>query len=251
MIDIFSKIDSDRFGIKIGRTDWNMFKDNPIEVFNTLTNDGYDLIISRLDMNNVRSVNIMEDLGFRIKDHQITYKFDLNSTDIDYKSRNTKYRIRDFKEPDIDRIVEISRESFDGYGHYFANESLDRDRCREIYPDWAYNICTNPNISDKIIVAEDNGIAIGYLSFKIYEEGDYKYAAGGVGTVDMKYRGNDIFPDLIVAGLEWGREIGLDWEEHNVIVNNFPVNRSMNKIGFKPSNPITTMHYTKITLNNE
>lgn len=243
MIDIFSKIDSDRFNLKIGRATWETFKDDPPSILNSLSD--YDLIIARLDMNNVKSVNIMEDLGFRIKDHQITYKFNLNKNDVDNIPKYSEYVIRDFRELDVDTIVKISRESFYGYGHYFANNSLDINKCNEIYPDWAYNICTNPNLSDKILVAEHEGCVIGFLSFKIYESGDFKYAAGGIGTVDHNYRGRDIFPDLILEGLKWGSDIGLDWEEHNVIVNNFPVNRSMNKLGFKQYNPITTMHYTK------
>ena len=89
---------------------------------------------------------------------------------------------------------------------------------------------------------------VGYLSFKIYDDGFGKrYAAGGMGAVDLKQRGNNIFTKLLMYGLDWSFNTQLDWCEHNVIVSNFSVNRSMNKSGFKPRNPKATMHLTKIT----
>ena len=68
-----------------------------------------------------------------------------------------------------------------------------------------------------------------------------------MGAVDLKQRGNNIFTKLLMSGLDWSFNTQLDWCEHNVIVSNFSVNRSMNKSGFKPTNPMVTMHLTKIT----
>ena len=240
--DIESKLDTERFGFKVGKIDGEFFKTHKIQILDILAKEDFKLIISRVDMNDVDLINDLERLGFRYKDSQITYKYDLNQFKSSVPHISFKYEIRDFKESDIDILVKLAGDSFDGYGHYFANKQLDPIKCREVYEDWAYNTCTNSNVADKIIVAHDNDKPIGYLSFKIYESDGKKYAAGGMGAVDKNYRGNNIFPAIISAGLQWGKDIELDWEEHNVIVNNFPVNRSMNKLGFKPNNPVITMH---------
>ena len=67
-----------------------------------------------------------------------------------------------------------------------------------------------------------------------------------MGAVDLNHRGKNIFPKILKAGLDWSFNKALDWCEHNVIVSNFPVNRSMNKAGFKPTSPKATLHFTKI-----
>lgn len=241
--NIFSPLDTKRFGIKVGKTDGSIFRENPKDVFGVHKDQGYKLLIARVSMNEIDLINSMEDLGFRIKDSQITYRYlfeEYNAFNTSFK--NSEFVIRGLIESDIDPLVQLSKECFDNYGHYFANPRLDREKCREIYGDWTYNSCTDPNVADKIFVASAGDTPIGYLSFKIFEKDKKRYAAGGMGAVDIKYRGNNVFPNLILAGLEWGASIGLDWEEHNTLVNNLPVNRSMIKMGFKSSNHMITMH---------
>ena len=58
IINIESKIDTDRFGFKVGKTDGNIFKNNSLAA---LKKDGYKLIIARVDMNDIALVNIMEE----------------------------------------------------------------------------------------------------------------------------------------------------------------------------------------------
>ena len=243
-----SKIDSNRFGFKVGKTDGEIFRKTSLE---EIKKDGYKLIIARVDMNDIELVNIMEDIGFRIKDTQITYKHSLvNLKDqefFDFTVLQTEslITIRSFKASDMPILVDMAKESFNNYGHYFKNKDLDPVKCLEVYENWAYNTCTKSEVADKIIVACEDDMPVGYLSFKIHDNGFGKrYAAGGMGAVRLNKRGKGIFPKILKAGLDWSFIVDLDWCEHNVIVNNFPVNRSMNKLGFKPTSPVATMHLT-------
>ncbi len=236
-----SKIDSDRFGFKVAKTDGEIFRNLSTEKVVKLTDD-YGLVIARVNLEDIELINKLESIGFRLKDTQITYKHNLKN----HISKPTSLKLRDFKKSDIPILVQMAKDSFNNYGHYFKNNKLDKERCLEVYEDWAYNTCTKKEVADKIIVACKNDKPIGYLSFKIYEEGSLKYAAGGMGAVDPLHRGKSVFPSILQAGLNWSKSKGLDWCEHNVIVNNFPVNRSMNKAGFKPYNPVATMHLTLI-----
>lgn len=233
-----SKIDTNRFGFKIGKTDGVEFKTTSLNVFKKL---GYKLIIARVNMEDMELVNLMEDIGFRIKDTQITYKHNLLKFDT-VKDFNPSVIVREFKESDIPILIQMAKDSFNNYGHYFNNNRLDKQKCLEVYADWAYNSCTNPEVADKILVACENDIPLGYLSFKIFNYEEKKYAAGGMGAVNPSQRGKNIFPKILKAGLDWSLDMGLDWCEHNVITSNFPVNRSMNKLGFKPFAPVATMH---------
>lgn len=238
---IFSELDTDRFGIKVGKSSDDDFS-NP-ETMDNLKQLGFELLITRVDFNNIKLVNKLESNGFRVKDSQITYYRQISdSLNSEIKLEDNHYQIREFKVTDTSELMKIAVECFDGYGHYFANDRLDKNNCRDVYGDWTYNSCTNPNVADKIFVVEFENKPIGFLSFKIYENDGKRYAAGGMGAVSTKHRGQSLFPKLVLKGLEWGKEIGLDWEEHNVIVNNKPVNRSFTKMGFKPDNVVVTMH---------
>lgn len=237
-----SKIDTARFGFKIGKTDGEIFKLPTFKTLDQFKEQGYKLIIARVNMKDIKLVNLMEEIGFRIKDTQITYKHNLSNLK-EFKNFNSSVTIREFKETDTPILVEMAKKSFNNYGHYFNNDRLEKKKCLEIYGDWAYQSCTNSEVADKIIVACENDIPVGYLSFKIYDKGFGKvYSAGGMGAVDPDQRGKNIFPQILKAGLDWSFSSYLDWCEHNVIVDNFPVNRSMNKLGFKPFNPLITMH---------
>jgi hypothetical protein len=238
---IFSELDSNRFGVKIGKSNDDTFSDsNNIQKLKDL---GFKLLIGRVDFNDIDLVNKLESIGFRIKDSQMTYYYQLNDFEkSDTSLDSSGYHIREFKESDTTELRTIAVECFDDYGHYFANSRLNKKDCRDVYDDWTYNSCTNPKVADKIFVVEFEGKPVGFLSFKIYEENGKRYAAGGMGAVSTKHRGQSLFPKLVYKGLEWGEEIGLDWEEHNVIINNKPVNRSFTKMGFKPDNFVVTMH---------
>jgi hypothetical protein len=238
---ILSELDSNRFGIKVGKTTGDILSDpNTIDKLKELD---FKLLIARVDFNDIDLVNKLENIGFRIKDSQMTYYHqigDFNTSQISFEE--CEYVIREFKESDTDELIKVAIECFDDYGHYFANNRLDKKDCRDVYGDWTYNTCTNPNVADKIFVTEFEGKPVGFLSFKIYEKDGMRYAAGGMGAVSVKHRGQSLFPRLVYRGLEWGKEIKLDWEEHGVLINNKSVNRSFTKMGFKPDNFVVTMH---------
>jgi hypothetical protein len=236
-----SVIDTDRFGFKIAKI--NHFESEPKVILNELRDSGIKLIISRIEFNNIDLLNKLEDIGFRIKDSQVTYIFEMKNFDSNSVTNlNDTFTIREFQINDLDKIVEIAEESFNNYGHYFANKKLDRVKCLEIYKDWAYRSCTDSNVADKIFVAEnENGLA-GFLSFKKEQKEDKVFAVGGMGAVSGKHRGLDVFKKIAIKGLQWGVENNFDWEEHNVLVNNYSVNRSFSKLGFKTGKFYITLH---------
>lgn len=243
-MDIYSKLDSDRFGIKVGKISDDFFSDKEfIEGINYFIEHSYDLIIGRMTLKNVELINQLEKCGFTFKDVQQTYYYDLKDFDVSkLPKKDESYTIREFKISDTNRLVELARMCFDNYGHYFENNKLKHDDCLDVYGDWAYNSCINKDVADKIFVAEKDNEVAGYLSFKIKNDKDKIYAVGGMGAVDPKHRGKGVFQDIAVAALQWGSENNFNWEEHNVLINNGAVNRTFTRIGFKPSNTVMTLH---------
>lgn len=236
-----SELDTQRFGFKIGKI--NHYDGAPDAILDSLRSLGVKLVISKIDTSNLTLINHLENIGFRLKDSQVTYSYDLNHFDESLKNIfDSQTTLRLCREEDVEQVKNIMAQSFNGYGHYFANERLDKEKCLEIYKDWGVRSCLDKNIADVVFVAEQNNEVAGILSFKKFITEKETYAAGGIGAVNPNYRGKNIFKMLAVHGLVWGKENGLDREEHNVLTTNYSVNSSFSSVGFKVKNSFVTMH---------
>lgn len=240
-MDYLSKLDTERFGFKIARVD-NLDCFNDEYFILGLKKNGIKLIITRIESKKIDKINKLEDLGFRIKDLQSTYKFDYSRVKIDYAYFNDRVYVRDADKKDVEELMQISSNAFDGYGHYFNNNRLDKKTCLEIYKDWAKRSVLNSDVANKVLVAEYNGKLAGMLSFNFFNKDGNHFGKGGMGAVSSEFRGINIFSTLVIKGLEIGEEMQLDWEEHNVLNTNYPVNRVFSKLGFSVVDSFITMH---------
>ncbi len=236
-----SYLDSQRFGFNVAKV--NEFDTTPENLLGLLKENHVKLVISKINANNLELINKLESLGFQIKDIQATYKLELKNFIINENLKKNNITIRDAQIDDIDQLEEIAIESFRNYGHYYADKRLDPKKSNEIYSDWIQRSMKEDGVADKIILAEINNEIAGFLSFKLYNKGDYKYAAGGLGAVSRNFRNKKIFRLVSLAGLLWGKEIKLDWEEHNVLITNTPVIRAFSSLGFTISDSFVTMHH--------
>lgn len=234
-----SKLDSSRFGFGVAKL--SEVSDDVLELVPRLATAGVKLIIARINASDIAGINRLEALGFTIKDFQVTNRFDL-ARSLNPVALPEDFLVRDAEPGDVDHVVSVAAASFTAYGHYAADGRLDPDRCRDAYVDWARRSCEDPNVADKVIVAARDGIARGFLSFKLFEHDGRPYAAGVLGAVAPAFRGSGLFSAIVVRGLEWGRTAGLAWEEHNALATNYTVNRVFAQIGFTISNASVTLH---------
>lgn len=235
-----SKLDTNRFGYKIAKIndaeflsqlDINAFKEN-----------GFELLIARASCTHIPLINALEHKGFLLRDTQLTYKFDLQRQPIpsEVKNQDLKYRLA--TENDLEKLKEIAAEAFVGYGHYFANEKLSKEKALGVYIDWTERSFYDRNIADIFFLAEKNDEICGYLSFKTKETENGPISFGGIGAVNHLFRGQNVFPSLAIHGLEWGKNENHLWQEHNVLTTNLSVNRAFSKIGFSIYKSDITLH---------
>jgi len=199
--------------------------------------------LTKVAAKNLELINELELLKFTLKDIQVTYKFDLNKNLLKDKLISENLLIRESTLNDIEALQVIASSSFLNYGHYSNDTKLDTMKCRDIYSDWTKRSCEDKNVADKMFVAESNGEIAGFLAFKIFHDNDKVYAAGTLGAVSEKYRNLNVFRALTLDALHWGKEICLDWQEHNVLITNYPVNSSFIKSGFLICNSFITLHH--------
>jgi GNAT superfamily N-acetyltransferase len=236
MDEYISELDTQRFGFPIARV--NAFSEPMERILDGLQNLGVRMVISRVPAD---LINEMEQAGFRLKDIQVTYNYDLPSPP---PALDTRYGIiyRKFRPGDEDAIQRIASQAFRNYGHYAKNRELGRVDTGEIYADWARRCCAGLVNVDRIIVAEHEDIPVGYLAFQILEDGDSRYAAGVMGAVDKKAQRAGVFRGINIMGLRWALEQGLNRVEHNVLLTNYAVNKTYSGLGFRIIRSEVTLH---------
>lgn len=239
MSKYISDLDTLRFGFPVAKL--RNSNDTSEEILFNLKNEGVKLIIARIDAANLNGINKLEKQGFLIKDIQLIYNYSLKN-EIPVIS-NSKYTYRTSSVDDVGQIADIARQSFWNYGHYFADERLDKKKCLEIYIDWAVRSILNKKIADQVIVSEINGKVVGYLSFKVYSDEYESFAAGVIGAVTPEHRKNGVFQQINIEGLKWAKNIGLQRLENQVLINNFSVNKTYTTLGFYVIRSEITLHY--------
>lgn len=239
-IEIYlSKLDTDRFGFQVAKISDSI--ENPSMILQELKKISTKLVIARINLKKMKLINQLEKIGFTYKDAQITFSFDLNkelpiNTHKDFLL--TKYNSRH-----LSQIIEMTKYSFKNYGHYFADEKLDKDKCLEIYVDWIKRCCENTDVADNIIIAEKNDLAIGYLALKTYDNKNERYVAGVIGAVDPEYRKMGVFQAINIESILLAKELGANRIENNVLITNYPVMKSYTSLSYKIINSEITMHY--------
>lgn len=235
-----SKIDTERFGIKTAKIN------NPeLLTLNTIKNlkkENFKFVISRVASENIELINFLEDHGFRIKDIQLTYKFDLMKQEINTHYLNHEITVRDGNPSDIEQLKTIATDCFWEYGHYFADSNLDKLECMEVYQEWTVNALLDKKVTRKFFVAEYENKLLGYLFFNLKNIENKQYSLGGVGAVGSESRGKNVFSTLAIEGLNWAKQEGHFWQEHNVLSSNYSVNKVFSKLGFSIYKSEITLH---------
>ena len=240
MTEKLSSLDTERFGFNIARVnDFNTDVRSRLETFRALDTK---LIIARVDAADLDLVNRLEKNGFCIKDIQQTYNFDFTKAKIPNQVDNLPFALRFARPEDADQIAALAGSALQNHGHYYADKRLDPALCGDIYADWARKSCCDNGVADKVILAEREGRVIGFLSLKQHERAGERYCAGVIGAVAVGYQGMGIFRAINIAALLWVNTLAVDRLEHNVLVTNYPINRTLAGLGFVVFRSAITLH---------
>lgn len=240
MSQYVSKIDSERFGFLVAK--FNHWEVPPHELITHLKNEKVKLIITRLPAEDLATINTLEMHGFQVKDTQLTYGYRIKNVPFTQLKIPEHIEIREVIAEDLPQIALIARHSFQNYGHYFNNDRLNIEKTNEIYEDWALRSFSNKEIADKFFVAATNSEVAGFLTFKCYQHNGQSCAKGGVGAIAEPFRNQQIFRLLVQYGLLWGKQRGLDWQEHNALTTNYAVGKVFTSLGFYNAASFVTLH---------
>jgi GNAT superfamily N-acetyltransferase len=179
----------------------------------------------------------MEGLGFSLMDTLVYFRRDLMGPPLPER-REVPTRL--VESDDVENVRQIAREAFRGYdSHYHSDPHLNRAACDEVYVDWAVRSCTQKDLADEVLIAEPREGIQGFLTLKILETND---ADGRLYAVAPRAQGRGIGQALLVDGLYWCREHGMQGMVISTQITNLVSQVSWVRVGFSPYQSFYTFH---------
>ncbi len=235
----WSRLDYERFGFGVAKLD-DFRSETPAQALERLRGDGVKLVISRVDAADARLVRDLQQNGFEYMDSQLGYGMSARQAAAVPLSARAGAELGGPQ--DSAALCQIAAIVFEGFGHYFANPRLDRDRCREIYVDWTNRTLTDTEFADKAFVYRHEGRAVALFCAKMVGEGEGKYVRGGMGFVAPAFQREGVFKRLVAAAVCWAGEEGVGLDRNLVHSTNYPVNAVFTRLGFKLTSHWMTFH---------
>ncbi|MCS7011588.1 MAG: GNAT family N-acetyltransferase [Anaerolineales bacterium] len=231
-----SPLDSSRFGVRVARAPQVTLETLP-DVLDFCKQEGVQLLMARCETKDLSLAQTLERHGFFLTDTLVYFRRDLNRPLLPEPRPVT---IRPALEADAPAVGEIARQAFRGYdSHYHADPRLDRAACDALYVDWAERSCRQADMADCVLLAEVSGQTAGFLTLKRISESE---ADGRLYAVLPSMQGQGIGQALLIAGLHWCKERGLQGMVISTQITNLASQISWIRVGFVPHSSFYTFH---------
>lgn len=229
-----SAIDSDRFGVAVGKVQLASHADLAAALDDARA-EGLDLLIARTSANDLAAAHALEDAGFRLMDSILYFRRPLADP-----SPPAADFVRLARLSDVDAVVAVAQMAFHDYpGHYRSDPRLPRELADGIYPDWARRSLTDqPTVADRVLVAEVDGEIAGFGALKFQGE----VADGTLFGVAPAWRGRGVYRELLLAALDAARVAGCTVMEYSTQLTNIPAQRTITRLGFTLDHAVFTFH---------
>jgi GNAT superfamily N-acetyltransferase len=147
---------------------------------------------------------------------------------------------RPLKAGEEETIKLIAEEMFRGYyGHYHADERLDRTKCDEAYISWAFRSCVSKDAADEVLVAELGGALAGFATLRLNTEEEGEGILFGVIPSAQRY---GIYRSFMINGMKWCVSKGASRMVVSTQIINTAVQKVWARLGFEPGQAYYTFH---------
>lgn len=206
--------DSNHFGINIGKMRLAIFNPNVDVVdrrclFRNMANkavsQGLDLIICRVDLNDLQTVHALEREGGMLADILLTFYINLNTAyvrdDFEYVKSPSDIKVVEAGVKDAEALSNIGRGTFEN-DHFHADHRLPKEKCDELYAKWIFNSVKGS--ADKVFVAKKYNMPVGFITCKIEKLNDnYCYGVIDLIGVRKEFQGIGVGSSLVHEALKW------------------------------------------------
>ena len=232
-----SALDEARFGFRTAIAG-PVTKDVLPDILNYCRENRATLLIARCLTSEMPAVQAMENEGFVLMDTLVYYQRHLAKPPI---PRDTSQAVIRPVKAGEERVVEaVAAEAFEGYfGHYHADERLERAKCDAVYRDWAFRSCVSRDVADEVLVADLDGSVVGFATLRLNSP------EGGEGVlfgISPRAQRRGIYRSLMVRAMDWFLQQGAAHIVLSTQITNIAVQKVWVRLGFEPSHSLYTLH---------
>lgn len=224
----WSNLDNERFNLKTAKLsiDKSYYLQEILENFRK---KGGELLIAQCDTSYSKRLFNLFEAGFILTDTTLTYSMDVESA-YGQGRGTTSIDIYVADEAINDTLGEIASRAFHNYqSHYHNNPRLDRERCDEVYVDWAKNLVLRDDMADIVFACSYDGHIAGFSSLQIENE----VGIAGLLCVDPNFKGKGIAKGLHQERLKWCREKNIKEFRVETSINNETYIRLLTNLGYR------------------
>jgi hypothetical protein len=208
------------------------------ELTRSLVKRGTQCMVCKVRPSELAAIHALEQRGFLLMDTLLELVFDFSCTaleNIDRSRRDKRLRIRWAKPADLVELMAINQRAFgDYFGRYHADPRMPPGAATRIYTEWLRSAFEG--WADLIRVAEVNGKIAGYglwrKPLKLEAKHSLHVARYDLGAVSAGFSGRRVWTPLILDGMDIARKFA-QYALGPVHVGNYPVQRSLLKVGWK------------------
>lgn len=178
----------------------------------------------------------MEQEDFLLMDSQVIYSRSLPALSVTTEG----IVLRPVSADEAEAVSALAAAAFRSYGgHYHADARLNRARCEEVYPSWAYRSCVSREVADEVLVAERDHQIVGFVTLKMNDdlEGDVPLYG-----VHPSMQRQQVGRSLIRGALDWFQSRGAERMTISTQITNLSSQKVWIRLGFEPSDHFYTFH---------
>ncbi|HEY1395723.1 GNAT family N-acetyltransferase [Roseateles sp.] len=205
---------------------------------------GVDFVIARVGTDDLRTVQQMEDRGFRLMDTLVYFRRAFDERPLAPPQLPASYRVADDTRPTPEEMAEVARLSFSAYGgHYHADDRLAPEAADQVYVSWAARSAESPQVAQEIVTIRHTaaGGAGTLVAFATLNDADGD-SEGVLFAVHPDHQGKGLHRALIQASLLNAHRRGCRGFFSSTQLNNRPVQRNWAREGLIPSHSYYTFH---------
>jgi GNAT superfamily N-acetyltransferase len=232
-----SPMDRERFGVVAARCS-AASRQELGQVLDFCRAHGVELLVLRCEAADYATVHAIESSGGRLMDTLVYYE---RCTSKDTPAQEPgAIVIRSMVPGDAEHVRNVAAAAFEGYvGHYHADPRLDRAKADETYADWAYRSCLYREAAQHVLVAEEAGAIVGFLTLRLNHPDESEIVLNGVLPAAQRH---GVYRRLLGAAIVWSRAEGAQRIIVSTQLTNTRAQKAWTRMGFEPSHAFYTFH---------
>lgn len=223
--------DTDFFGRRIGLVRGNYLTAERVRAIDAWAHENaIDCLYFLANTDNPPTIRLAEDAGFRFQSVRTWIERTLDDLDGVTLPPIEGLILRPCRESDMAVLRPIARHAYT-WTRFYSDPRFTQEQCELLYDIWLER-SIRKEIADEVIVAEQHGVPVGYMTCKLPTMPDSKDGVLMLLGVDEQSRGNKLGQRITVEALHWFARHGMDIASLATQGHNVAVMRFYERLGF-------------------